>query len=133
MSQQDVDIVSRAFETLVRTGEPPLDRYDPDVVLDLSASTSPDHRGVYRGHTRVRRLMADYAEAWEDLAFEADRFIDAGDGRVIVALRARGKGRGSGAVVEAKAAYVVTLRNGKVVRLELFQALDEALEATGLT
>jgi ketosteroid isomerase-like protein len=76
--------------------------------------------------------MALYAEAWEALVFEADHFIDAGDDRVIVALRARGTGRGSGVEVEAAAAYVVTLQGGKVIRLELYQTLDKALEAAGL-
>jgi hypothetical protein len=41
---------------------------------------------TYRGHDGLRRYEEDRDEAWEELRFEADEFIEAGDHVVIAGL-----------------------------------------------
>ena len=61
-----------------------------------------------------------------------EEVIDAGD-HVIHAIHFRGRGRGSGIVVEGRAFQVFTFRGGKAVHWEEFSERAEALEAVGLS
>ena len=48
-------------------------------------------------------------------------------------LRPKGKGRGSGVVLEAEVAHLIQQRDGKTTRLDAFVGWDNALEAVGLS
>jgi ketosteroid isomerase-like protein len=85
-----------------------------------------------RGLDGMRRSWWAALSAWEDFRAEATDFIDAGSDTVVVLNHIRGRGKGSGAVVEADTASVWTLRDGKVVRLALYWNTARALEAAGL-
>ena len=54
------------------------------------------------------------------------------DDHVVVLTRYTGRGRGSGAAVDTQGAHLSTLRDGKVIRLEIFSSHSTALEAAGL-
>jgi ketosteroid isomerase-like protein len=45
----------------------------------------------------------------------------------------REEGRESGVAVESRGATVWTLRDGKVIRLKIYQSSDDALKAVGLS
>jgi ketosteroid isomerase-like protein len=49
-----------------------------------------------------------------------------------VLTRYRGRGKGSGVPVDNEGAHVWALRDGKVVRLEIFADRADALAAAGL-
>ncbi len=57
--------------------------------------------------------------------------LDAGE-KVVALLVVRGQGTLSGAAVEVPMAHVLTLRDGKVHRIEYFGDRAEALKAVGL-
>ena len=89
---------------------------------------------VTRGIREVGRAWAAFLEAWDRFATVPEEIVDAGDERVLVWVRFQGRGRGSGApVADFSGAQVFTLRDGKVVRLELFTRRADALEAAGLS
>jgi ketosteroid isomerase-like protein len=73
--------------------------------------------------------LDNWAGQWDDLNFELERIVGAGD-RVVCLTHHRGRGKSSG--VELRVAYVHTIRNGKGVRWEMFDTWEEALEAAGL-
>ena len=58
--------------------------------------------------------------------------LDPGD-RVVVVLRRRAKGKGSGVMVTDQVIHVYTVRSDKIVRFEGFSDRAEALEAVGLS
>ena len=60
-----------------------------------------------------------------------EEFADTGD-QVVVTVRFRARGRGSGIEVDARLYDVFTLRDGKIVRMDQFAERSEALEALGL-
>ena len=66
-------------------------------------------------------------EAFEDYRVEAEEFIDAGEA-VVVSVRISGRGRASGAELEMRLAHLWVLRNGKVIRGEVYRTTEEALE-----
>jgi ketosteroid isomerase-like protein len=73
-----------------------------------------------------------FGESWEDLVLEPVEFIDAGEDAVVVVSSMRGRGKGSGAPVDAPIAFLTELRDGKIVRDRAFFSRSEALQAAGL-
>jgi ketosteroid isomerase-like protein len=102
---------------------------DPDVQLDWSASRGLG-AGVFQGVDEVMRVYRDFLETFEEVEIKADRFIESGDA-VVVPNSARIRGR-DGIETLARSALVFELRNGRVVRICLYQETKEALEAVGL-
>ena len=64
---------------------------------------------------------------WEPLAVDS-----LGDDRYLVTVRTAGKGRGSGIELEGDIGHIVTLRAGRVERLDTYYRLDDARKAAGL-
>ena len=76
--------------------------------------------------------MAALSEAFEDFHFEPEKFVEAGD-NVVALLRARGRGKGSGIVVERPVAHVWTFRDGEPVRVQIYLDRAQAMEAVGVS
>ena len=128
MSQENVEIVRRGLEDHFATGEPPWGVLDEQV--EVYDHDTPD-QGPYRGHADYQRWLDEWGAAWAEWSIEPEEFIDAGDS-VVVLIRMRTKGRGSGIEVERRDAIVNKLRNGKVVRVDYYNDRAQALEAVGL-
>jgi ketosteroid isomerase-like protein len=131
MSREDVDNVRRGFEALARDGvEALLDFIDPEFEATTSPELSPEP-STYRGHEGLRRYFDSFYEVMEEIRFEPEEFIDAGE-RVVVPVRLVARGRGTGIEAEQRLAMVWTLREGKAVRLDTYPTKAEALAAAGL-
>jgi ketosteroid isomerase-like protein len=131
MSAADVELITRMYRAW-NSGdmEALIDVFDAKVEVHPALSAflaSP----VYRGHEGVAAWYEETYEPWAELHAEPQRFIDAGDRTVVVAaLRARVPG---GRVdVEGEIAQVVTVRDGKIVRLDGYEEPDAALAAVGV-
>jgi ketosteroid isomerase-like protein len=92
------------------------------VVVPPSMSAEPD---TYEGHEGVRRYFDGFDGQIEDVRFEPLELIDEGE-RVIASLRLTGRGTTSGIEVEQRAASVLELRGGKVVRIESHPDVETA-------
>jgi ketosteroid isomerase-like protein len=130
MSEENVEVIRRAYEHYNRTGEPDYSVLDPEVVYDVSRRTFDPI--VYHGHEGVREFLALIREQWASMRLEAQDFVDAGD-KVVVSVRLVGVGKESGVETKANAAHLWIFRGGKIVRQTTFQTMDEALEAAGLS
>jgi uncharacterized protein len=131
MSEENVAIVRRGYDSYNRTGEPDYSLLDPEVVYDVSRRVFDP--GVYRGHEGVREFARRIREQWETMQIEPQDFIVAGDDVVVVPVRLVGVGKQSGAETTANAAHLWTFRDGKVIRQTTFQTKAEALKAAGLS
>jgi ketosteroid isomerase-like protein len=100
----------------------------PDVEVDLSA-VYPD-RPLLRGIEDVRRFRE--ATWGESQRFEAERYFDVDDERVLVFVRGTATGPGSGAPVVARTAHEFTMRHGLLVRFKVYADRAQALDAAGL-
>jgi uncharacterized protein len=70
-------------------------------------------------------------DVWDDFRFEVEELIDAGD-KVFAAVQLSGRGKGSGVPVDQHDIHVCTIRDGKVVRIDVHRDRAEALKAAGL-
>ena len=73
-------------------------------------------------------FLAQWLAIWNGYEQIVDELIDAGD-RVVGLARQRAKGLESGAPAEMTFAQVVTVRNGRIVRIENYSDQAEALAA----
>ena len=92
----------------------------------------PGLAGVYRDPAERNKRLHEWLSPWEDWRCDVEEFIEHGDCVVAIA-RYRGRGKGSGAEVDTRGAHVWMLRDGRVVRLEVFADPVKALESVGLT
>jgi ketosteroid isomerase-like protein len=131
MSQENVETCKRAFVALERLDiDAALTFVDPEIVFQ-SAIVSGADGGTYRGHDGLRKWAAESDAAFEELRTVPQEFRDLGDD-VLILAHITARGRGSGAPVESPAAFVCTLRDGRIVRAKGFLNWAEALEAAGL-
>jgi ketosteroid isomerase-like protein len=133
MSQENVDVVRRGFETINRDGLPAVlelvdEVADPDFEL-RGFGRLPDVTRV-RGSEAAKDWFADLLGAF-DWRQEADEFIDAGEAVVVVA-RYITRGRASGVETSGRMTYVFGFRQGKVTYFDTYRTKEEALEAVGL-
>jgi ketosteroid isomerase-like protein len=101
---------------------------DPDVEF-LSMLGVSGRR--YLGHEGIRQYFRDVESAWEEWRVEVHRTVPAADGRVAIVMTMHVRGRESGAELSERTGHVWTVRDGLLLRNELFRDPDEALREVG--
>jgi ketosteroid isomerase-like protein len=134
LSQENVETIRRMYAAwLAEDYETTFQTYDSAIRLNPDPEASWVGIGdSYVGHEGVRRYMAAVYEALEEYRPEVEQILDLGEDRVLTLAIEHGRGRGSGAEVEARyTAHLWTLRDGRAVQLDLFLDRARALEAVG--
>jgi ketosteroid isomerase-like protein len=132
MSQENVEVVRAVFEAWERGGvDAVAEFWDPEIDW-RAAEGALDDVGVMRGVDQMRAYMNDWLDNFDDVHFEAEELIDAGD-QIVAMQRVTARAKGSGVETELRYAVVNTIRDGKVVRGREYWTRAEALEAAGLT
>jgi ketosteroid isomerase-like protein len=130
MSAENVEIVRRAYEHFIATGEPS-DVLAPDFVWDMSTFRGWPERKRYEGVEGMREFVADWAGAWEDWRLEVEELLDAGD-EVVAIVRQSGRSKATGLPVDMRFAQIWTLADGKETYMRMYADPDEALRVVGL-
>ena len=129
MSVENVEIVRRIMDRFADADlEGALEDIAPEATLDWSNSDAPDS-GVYTGHEAWRMFMRTRDEVLSARRIDTPELITPSADTVVLVARIREQGRVSGVEVAATGAAVWTLRDGKVVRVKLYQSRAEALES----
>jgi ketosteroid isomerase-like protein len=129
MSQENVEVVHQVFELWKRGGwSGGREFFDDSCEAVFSTSWFPD-AGVYQVGREALRAWFGFMDSFETFAIRVVQIIDAGE-HVVVLARIQGRGRASGADVDAKVGGIFTLRDAKILRYVLTDDL-EALEAVG--
>ena len=138
MSEENVELIQRAYVAF-NSGdvEGALALFDPEVEVHLAKDAGTvmglDFDEAYRGIEGFLTFMGQMSEAFEDMRWEPEGYMDAGDDVVVVFIRMTGKGRRSGVEVDQPMAHLCTMRDGRLVRHETFWERGQALEAAGLS
>jgi ketosteroid isomerase-like protein len=80
------------------------------------------------GHAGVAAAFRDWFETFEEFTMEAEDLVGQGD-RVLVTMRQRARGKGSGLEIEERFYQLFTLRDSKVFRFEEYSEAGDALKA----
>jgi ketosteroid isomerase-like protein len=145
VSQENVEVVRGYFESLnrwlasywsdpvvpieqSRELEEVFDHLDPEAEWDWLFS--PD---TFRGREQLLQAVADWLETVGDWRVEVEELIDGTRNRVLLIGRVVARGKGSGAPVLQPIFVALTVRNGKIARIEDHTERAKALEAAGLS
>jgi ketosteroid isomerase-like protein len=105
---------------------------DPDVEQHGTVGGLEEGQ-VYRGlAAMIREYESVDLEAWAERRLEPREFLHVDD-LVVVLLHEYRRGRDSGVELEDDTAVVVTLRDGRIVRIQGYMDQDAALQAAGLS
>ena len=126
-----VNILRSSFEATQRGDfEATLKDFDPDFELRLPAEFPG--AGTGHGHQAWLRAQQQFEEAFRDIRYEPQEFVDAGD-RVLAAVRFTGHARHTGIPVDLLVYWVYTFRDDRIVAADVFLDRPRALGAVGLS
>src|SRR5215211_3761265 len=140
MSQENVEELVRRvcdeFNAFMRdelSSEALLEAFDPQIELHWpDQRTYPDTPQHLRGVREFIEFTEQYRSAWDDLTQEPLEFFEAPDDRVVASIRQSGRGRESGVPIVIHFFEVLTIRDGRVRKIEYFRHRAGALKAAGL-
>jgi len=130
MSQKNLDTMRAAIDAFNRRDGEGFDAHlaeDAKIVPVRSALEGT----VYRGSDAATQYCIAVDASWENLVWEVEEMRD--DESWVLALgRIRGRGRGSGAVIDARGAWLARFQDGLVTHFRTYPDRAEALRAVGL-
>ena len=129
MSRENVEIVLSLLPVKEKRPDEFQPYLDPEVEI-IPAANFPDQE-IFRGPSGFGRWATRWASMFDEHELTVGRTWDAGD-HVVVELSERVRTRGSDFSFEGRRAHVWTFRDGLVVRLRIFERLDDALAAAGV-
>jgi ketosteroid isomerase-like protein len=133
MSETDVEVLRQAYEAFNRGDVvDAFDSFAPEFECDMSRAVGINVSRDTYNLAQFRRLVDEYAKSWESFQLGADEFIDAAD-HVVVPFTNRARSHTLGVDMQGRGTSVWTFRDGAIIRACLYQELDEAFEAAGMS
>ena len=131
MSEQNIDVVLRSvaamneggFEAAAEFSHPDLEFQEPP--------TQPAPRTTHGVEEGVKAFSA-FDEAWEEHRSEVEEVRDLSDDEVLLFTIEHFRGR-DGMELSQPCTTIITLRDGKIIKLRPFWDRAQALEAAGLS
>ena len=129
MSQANVEVVLDQFAAVNERDFPrAMSHYAEDVELVVRSDASLE-AGTFIGREAVGQWFGDWFATFEPgYHFDIEQARDLGD-VVLLGATHHGRGRTSGIEVQGEMGYLYTVREGKIIRGELFRTPAQALEA----
>jgi ketosteroid isomerase-like protein len=139
MSQENIEIIQQLYERVIGAGKLEDDAaaqlvpeyFDPEIHL-RQMSAFVDTTGDFHGYTGLVDATRELVRSFSNLGFVPEE-IRAADDQVAATALATGNGRRSGAAIETRVGHLFKLREGRVVRWEVFDDPADAFRAAGLS
>lgn len=126
MTSANVAVVLEAYSALNRRDiDGALALAHPDTEFDWTDSMAP-YAEDFLGSDRARSRLTEFFAMWEDLHWTLEEVSELEGDHVIAVTRVRARGR-DGIEMDARAAWLWTLRDGLVSRVKLCQTKEDAL------
>jgi ketosteroid isomerase-like protein len=131
MASEALDVVQRSYEYFRQTGTFDDALMSADYVWDMSTFEGWPEQQVYHGVEGARQFIAEWTAPFDEWQIDQEDVIDAGGGKVVAVMRQRGRHRLTGMPVDMLIAQVFTVRDGLMIRMEMYSDPAEALAAVG--
>jgi ketosteroid isomerase-like protein len=145
MTASNVEVVQGFYEAVNRwldsywadPGQPPdeapgweelMDRIDPETEWDWLFSPE-----TFRGPEELLHAVRDWLETVSDWRIEVEEVIEGSGDRVLANNRIVARGKGSGTPVIQRVFAVITVRSGRIARIQDHTERAEGFEAAGLS
>jgi ketosteroid isomerase-like protein len=126
MASGNADLIRPIYEEWSRGNiQPRFDVYDEHMEWGWS-DEFPDIAGVYEDPRNPNPRLRMWLSGWENWRIEAEEYLEFGDW-VVVLTSYHGRGKGSGIDLHQEGAHVFQVRDGKIVRLEVFASREKAI------
>ena len=133
MSQENVEIVTVAYEAFAREGlDQFMGHFTDDVEYHVLAGANELIHGPIHGKDALRAWLQDWTDMFDGFWMRLVELIDAGGITVFTAERYGGRARLSGIETDAANWTVFTLRDGKIAGGREYETREQALRAAGL-
>jgi uncharacterized protein len=130
--REDVELVKSAFETWNRGEIDAFVDYTSEDVAWLEVSGRPEGGATERvGRERLRDGLKSLFDAWESYYIDPERIEEAGD-RILAIVREVARGRASGVEIDGRWGYLITVKDGEMVRIEAYRDPDVAVRMAGV-
>jgi ketosteroid isomerase-like protein len=134
LSEENIELLRRAWESFVGRDPSGLDYLHPDVEFEVGPEFLPDG-GVFRGREGFREVVTRWAGPWGAYRQEPQEFIDLGGDLAIVVARTSVRSQDTGLELDSEMVYLYTLSEGKIRRIQMARdraaALRLAAESAG--
>jgi ketosteroid isomerase-like protein len=129
MATHEEDAAARFAEAITNGDrEAALAVCHPEIELDSMLGISGR---AYFGHDGIREYFDDVEAAWDDWTVDVERTVQGADGRVAIVMTMHARGKGSGVRLAARTAHLWTLRDGMLLRNQLYRDPELALRDLG--
>ena len=130
MTGQNVELIKRNFEAFDRGDLDFLNaRIAPD--FEVGDRVVPEGAPAARGPEALARTIAELRDAFGDISFRPLEFLDLGE-RVLVRVRIEGTAGNGGLAIQEDIAHLYTVKDGLLVRLDIYRSWPEGRQAAGL-
>src|SRR3954452_15707248 len=133
MSQEHVEIIDRVRRLFAAFNKRDWRAFPAE--LDPEVEYMPlEEDADYHGPEAFAEYLRRWLDAWETFLVEAEEIeITPAEDRAFVAMRFRGRGKGSGVEIDERAFWAGELRGGRLYRISEYTDRKEALEAAELS
>jgi ketosteroid isomerase-like protein len=129
--RETLETLRLAYEAISRGDwDAAFEAVEPDFEF-VPPNRSPDSAPV-RGAQLAKAWLADQQQTVGDLSVEVEELVEAEE-LIVALIRLRIRPHGADADLELRIAHLWTLRDGKLIRCEVFPEREKALEAAGLS
>ena len=128
MGESNLELVQQVLAEASRGGG--IDALDPETTEAIFEHFDPDiefqeddrfpEAATYRGIEAVRAYWEHFGDSFRRFCFRPQRAVDIEDGRVAVFFTLITEGRDSGVTISAEPTWILTIRQRRVVRIEVF-------------
>lgn len=133
MSQDDTEMVKRTEAAYMVFNQRDWDGFFAHAAPEYEWDPMEENVS-YRGREAVTGYLNDWLEAWDEFEIETEDIeLAPGTGLIWVALRYRGRGKGSEITVDGLFFHVLRVRDGQFLGGKEYTDKAEALEAAGLS
>ncbi len=129
MASANLDLVRSIYAAMERGDFSSAEWADPQIEMVSVSTLAP---GSASGVAQLARLWGEIINPLEGFRVEAEEFREVDSERVLVLAEWSGHGKVSGIAVARKGAHLFQMRNGRVVKLVLYEDREPALADLGL-
>jgi ketosteroid isomerase-like protein len=135
MSEENVEVADSVRRLFAAFNERDWGAFPPELDPEVEYTPVEEHAAVH-GPEEFVEYAKRWLDAWETFLGEAEEIeITPAEDRAFVAIRFRGRGKGSGVDIDDRFFWAAELRGGRLYRISEYNYTErqEALEAAGLS